>query len=495
MNKKILIRGVSFLLSASVLFGLSACGNSNNGGSGNGDMERINAENNNYEAATVYQTEGNNAISFDILGGEEVMPIGVFYGPYGTSSSVSENGVVTPDYLTDEIFTLLKDSGVNYIGHSQDQWSTSKNNVIKALSLCEEYGLGYFVNDATLVSVETAEAMTEKIKDYIDLPNVLGVHMRDEPKLEDSEQYKRAVAAFGESVKGKKKYAYINLLPSYTNGTDLGGTHYNYMSTYAKDVNLPFVSYDNYPFTKKDQGTTSAIPNSYFNDLSTARKVADENGKPFWVYVQAGGQWEPKIGVASDPLFPNEGETLWNVNTSLAYGATSIQYFPFIQPVQFSDAGEDGRDYTRNGMIGVAGNVNRWYYYVQKANKQIAAIDHILMKSVSEGVIATGYWKDRISAEDKPDANSDYWRELKGVTSSGSTGVIIGCFDYNYTGDNSHSAFYVVNGSSTEKQTVTLTFDKKYGFDFIQRAETFGVAGKTIKITLEGGEGVMLALR
>ena len=491
MNRKLFTKISALLLSGSILLNFASCGK------GKDEMEKINAANNNYKAAPVYQAEENDAISFKVIGGEEVMPIGVFYGPYGLSnaSSVSENGVVTPDYLTDEIFTLLKDSGVNYISHSQDQWNTSRDNVRKALSFCEKYGIGYFVGDGRLAYTETAELMTERIKDYIDHPNVLGVNLRDEPTLADAEQYKKAVAAFNESVGDKEKYAYVNLLPSYSSTSSLGGTHYNYMSTFINDVNLPFVSYDNYPFTFKDQGTTSAIPSNYFNDLSTARKVAQENHKPFLVFIQAGGQWESMIGVASDPLFPNEGETLWNVNTSLAYGATSIQYFPFLQPVQFSDAGEDGKDYTRNGMIGVAGNVNRWYYYVQKANKQIAAIDHILMKSVSKGVIATGYWKDRMIAEDKPDANSEYWRELKGVSSSGQTGVIIGCFDYNYTGDKSHSAFYVVNGSATEKQTVTLTFDKKYGFDLIQRAETFGVAGKKIKITLEGGEGVMLALR
>lgn len=489
MKRNILIKGVAFLLSASVLLSLTSCG-------GSDEMEEINAKNNNYKTATVYTAESNNSISFDVLGGDEVMPIGVFYGPYGLdTSSASENGVVTPNYLTDEIFTLLKDSGVNFIAQAQDEWGSGKNNVLKALSLCEKYGIGYFVEDTTLINVETAEDMTNKIKDYIDNEYVLGVHMKDEPKLSDSGKYQKAVSAFNESVSGKNKYAYINLLPSYASSSSLGGSHYNYMKTYISDVNLPFISYDNYPFTKQDQGTTGAIPNSYFNDLSTARKVSSENGKPFWVYVQAGGQWESQIGVASDPLFPSEGETLWNVNTCLAYGATSIQYFPFLQPTQFSDAGEAGKDYTRNGMIGVAGNINRWYYYVQKANKQISAIDHILMKSVNKGVIATGYWGDRLSEDDKPDSESDYWRELTNVSSSGVTGVIIGCFDYNYSENKSHSAFYVVNGSSTEKQTITLTFDKKYGFDLIQRAETFGVAGKTITITLEGGEGVMLALR
>ena len=476
-------------MSGCVLLSLVACGD--------GNMEKINEANNNYKAAKTYEAGSSDAITFEVLGGEEVMPLGVFYGPYGAvnSSSASENGIVIPDYLTDDIFKLLKDSGVNFIGQSQDQWHAHKENIRKSLSFCEKYGIGYFISDGRIANSKTAEEMATKLNEYIDIPNVLGVHLRDEPSLSDADEMKKIVEMFDRSVGDKGKYIYVNLLPSYSSNSHLGGTHYNYMSTFTKDVNLPFVSYDNYPFTFKDQGTTTAIPNNYFNDLSTARKVAKENGKPFWVYIQTGGQWEPMIGVASNPIFPEEGETLWNINTSLAYGAKAIQYFPFLQPVQFSDAGEAGKDYMRNGMIGVAGNVNRWYYYVQKANKQIDAIDHILMKSESKGVIATGYWKDRLAKEDKPDANSDFWRELKDVSSTGETGVIIGCFDYNYEGNRSRSAYYVVNGSSTEKQTITLKFDDKYGFDLIQRAKSFGVAGKNITITLEGGEGVMLALR
>ena len=113
--KRLFIKGCALLLSGCVLLSLAACGD--------GNMEKINDANNNYKAAKTYEAGSNDAITFEVLGGEEVMPLGVFYGPYGlgNSSSASENGIVTPDYLTDEIFKLLKDSGVNFIGHSQDQ--------------------------------------------------------------------------------------------------------------------------------------------------------------------------------------------------------------------------------------------------------------------------------------------------------------------------------------------------------------------------------------
>ena len=71
-----------------------------------------------------------------------------------------------------------------------------------------------------------------------------------------------------------------------------------------------------------------------------------------------------------------------------------------------------------------------------------------------------------------------------------STNSVIGCFDYL-----GGTAFYVVNHSPTSKDKVTLEFDKKYGMDITQRGRKVGVAGKSVTLTLEGGEGVLVVLR
>lgn len=470
--------------------GLAGCG-------AGGNMQLI--DGNNYKKASVRNASTYYSETFDITGGSDVMPLGVWWGPYSSSSGDTVNGNTQPDYITDEMFELLVDSGVNFIAVTADQYPNNQNGIMEVLDFCEKYDVGYFVQDKRIGTAKNAAEVNNLVSDYIDHPACLGVHFKDEPFRADFEDVYAAFNVFHDYVDEykKDKMAYVNMLPSYAGTDRLGGSYYDYMSDYAKNTDVKFLSYDNYPLRSKDQGTTTSIALNYFSDLSTTRKVANENEIPFWVFVQAGGQWEEKRGLPSDPLFPNEGETLWNVNTCLAYGAKSIQYFTFLQPTYFAEAGGNNRDYQRNGMIGAMGNKTQYYYYIQKANQQIKAIDHILMNSAHMGIFATGFWSDRLETADKPaGAKERSWRELTNITSSNEEmGVIVGCFDYNFEGGKSRSAYYVVNTDSTEKQEVTLSFDKKYGYDIIQRGESIGVTGKTITLTLERGEGVMVALR
>ena len=139
--------------------------------------------------------------------------------------------------------------------------------------------------------------------------------------------------------------------------------------------------------------------------------------------------------------------------------------------------------------MGIAGNINQWYYYIQKANKQIQAAAPVLMHSANVGIVATGETAQKIPSRDKLGLP---WRELQSVSgvnaSTGKAvpeGVMVGCFDYK-----GGTALYVVNCSSTEKQKITLKFDEKYGMDVVQRATSVGVAAKELTLTVERGEGV-----
>lgn len=466
----------------------SACGKNDSA------MELI--QGNNYTPADVREAEPVYSVTYDLLG-DNVMPLGVWWGPYGSVAGDEINGVTKPDYLTDEMFRLLKDSGVNFISCSPDQFPDARGSILKTLELCEKFDIGYFVQDSRLMTVEDAETAETLVQEYIEHPNCFGVHLTDEPFIEEMEGLRTPYRVFSETKYAGNKQLYVNMLPSYSGTDRLGGTHYDYLTKFLETTNSPFLSYDNYPFRMQNTGTTYGLPSSYFKDLSVVRKVANEHEIPFWVFVQAGGQWEEQVGKPSLPLFPNEGETLWNINTCLAYGAKSIQYFTFLQPTHFANAGGNLRDYQREGMVGVMGNKTQWYYYIQKANQQIAAIDHILMNSAQKGVLATGFWADRIAESDKPsDCGERSWRELQNISSDNEeTGIIIGCFDYSFEKEKSRSAYYIVNTDVTNKQKVTLHFDKKYGYDIIQRGKSVGVTGKTVTLTLERGEGVMLALR
>ena len=52
-----------------------------------------------------------------------------------------------------------------------------------------------------------------------------------------------------------------------------------------------------------------------------------------------------------------------------------------------------------------------------------------------------------------------------------------------------------MNYSRKDKAHVTLNFNKKYGYEVIQRAVSTEVAAKNLPLTLEAGEGVLVVVK
>ena len=451
------------------------------------DMEII-TENTKYVRATRGEVIENYSLSFDIIGGSDVMPIGSWWGPY-VHDGESINGVTLPNYYDDYFFELAKNSGINVFTVNPNIYASYVQETIELLKKCEEYNIGIFVNDARLrdSSDNAISKIRERVSEYYMYDSCLGVHMTDEPLANRFDDIAKIYRAYDE-LGIDNKYLYTNMLgasnsTNYNYSGDTSLMNYEeYLNLYLEKVQPKFLSYDHYLFKKQND---SIMNSAYFTSLSIVREFANANKIPFWVFVQAGGQHE-EYEIETKPVFPNEAEMLWNVNTSLAYGAKSIQYFTFLQPKQFTYALNGERDYTRNGMVGAMGNINEWYYYAQKANKQIAAIDHVLMNAASMGIIKGGVAANTCIIGSEV-IESGQFRELIGVEASD---YIIGCFDYF-----GETALYVVNNSVTEKNDIKLIFSDKYGYDIIQRAEKFSVAGKTITLTMEKGEGVLITLK
>lgn len=424
------------------------------------------------------------SVSYDIIGGDDVMPIGGWWGPY-TPTDASVNGQLLPDYVTDEYYQLIRDCGINVITATPDEYGNSVASVEKSLSLAEKYNMGYFVNDGFMGDVNNIPAFERRLSLYYDSPACIGVHVADEPRTELFERLGQVFDAYN-ALGYTDRHFYVNLFPNYAG--DLTGTGENisyeeYVSRFLEQVDTPFLTYDHYVFNSVDEGNRNAV--RYFTNLSIARKKAAEYEIPFWVFVQAGGQWnDDGIGLESTEIYPNEGEMLWNINSSLAYGAKSIQYFTIIQPEKFSFVSEDERDFERNGLIGAAGNLNRWYFYAQKANRQIAAVDHVLMNAANMGVIGVGEVADRCITGDE---RLTSFRELERIEGEN---VLVGCFDFF-----GRTALYIVNNSTVEKQEITLRFSDRYGYEVIQRAQTVEIAGNSFTLTMEAGEGVLVVLK
>lgn len=415
--------------------------------------------------------------SFEIIGGKDVMPIGTYSGP---STGGIVNAYLIESMVNDESFVIYKDLGINMFNASLDA-AEAGDNVAKMLELCSKYKMGFFVKDSRFlnesnVTQKTEEEIEEHMRKYLKYDSYCGIVARDEPDMATIDNY----AIFNEKFRNisfSEMYdIYYNALPIYSSAEQLGTESYEeYARYYIEKLKLDYFSYDFYPF-----GATHRLRTDYFENLSIVKNLCDDYRLPFWSFIQCGASFEGHVS----ECVPNEGEFIWNVNTCLAYGTKGVQYFTLSQPSFFLDP-DDELGATREGIFGYYNNKNEWYYYARKINRQIAAVDEVLMNASNQGVIFHGESPTKVS--DGKEVIKEF-RQLKTVAGDDS---LIGCFDY-YGG----TAFYVVNNSFENKDAkVQMRFDGEYGFDVIQRAETVTVVGNTLQLRLDAGEGALVVIK
>ncbi len=455
------------------------------------------------------------AVSYEITGGDEVMPIAGFYVPYSSGGSV--DGHSMPDFLTEEVFQELEDCGINTFVYGIDRWSTGGENTAlkKALDLCEEHSIGYYVSayevmaqlgsHTTKYPVEQMdmgflESLINEISDDGKRKGFIGLHALDEPFSHEIDNLSVLFKAFYDLtiVKERGYDLFANALGTWEGDNNFYGydaplTYDEYMQKFFEELKgIKMLSATQYPFTSANT-SEEEISSNLYSLLAKYRKYAKDNNVSHWRMLQAGGQWnDDQQWIESVSPYPSEGELLFDVNTSLAFGAKGIQYFPLIQPFYF--AYEKGGTYdfdNRNGLIGADGNLTRWYYYAKRANTEIQAIDHVLMKSSNEGVIVHGDAAKKyvVGSGDLEGAyiEEGKWREL---TSISGKDCIVGCFDYL-----GGTALYVVNYSRTEKSDIELSFSDNYRYEVIQRGVSADVVGNYIPLTLDTGEGALIVLK
>lgn len=442
-------------------------------------------------------------LTFDFIGGEDVMPVGGYWGPYQSGGTV--NGQILPDLLSEQIYEALADAGINMIVRSADNATVRDYAAVEyGLGLAEKYGIGVFTpvsdleqiagqrstykaGDPLPFSLNDYQNMIQKFSNY---NSFLGVSVTDEPLWNSMDGLKRAFGLFEEIGFGNEYVSYCNVLGS--ENASFGDSSVDadmYFDKLFGDIKIPYFSATGYYYTQKD--TPDAQLATLFNALSSMRSSANAYGIPLWRMLQAGGNWNDSLNdKPSVPVYPNEGELLFDVNIALAYGCKAIQYFPLVQPSHFAYASGGTYDFHRNGLIGAAGNKTEWYYYAQKANKQIAAIDHVLMNAANMGLIAHGDKAVALSHSydsTRTEFLGDSFRQLTSVTGDD---CYVGCFDYK-----GGTALYVGNYDRNNKSNVTLNFADNYGYEVIQRAKTAEVMGKSLNLTLECGEGVLVVLK
>lgn len=437
------------------------------------------------------EKEESRAVSISFLGGKDVMPITGYIGPY--QLNYSADGYTFPDYITDEYFQMIADAGINLIVYSFTDYANSPELVKKNLELGEQFGIGIFVTDSNVLDKVnnesvTADEVAAELVNYSDYASFCGMYLVDEPQTTyyQTRDGSRLLPKYGKLSKVLQKdldiLCYNNLFP-VINMDQNKELYERYVKEVCETIQPKVLCWDFYPFDSWREGDMSV----YFWNMDLMRTTAEERNIPFWAFIQAGAQWnDDELKFDSEtPYYPNESQFDWNVNTCLAFGAQGIQYFPLFQPLHFAYAESTEWDFERNGMIGVVGNKNQWYYYAQTMNKHIAAIDEVLMNSVNKGVIVSGKQAGDDTKMTSCIIESGSFQELKSVTGD----ALVGCFNYN-----GKTALYVVNYSMEYAQKIILKFDGTQSIKIVQNAEKSYVNGKNLTLDMAAGEGVLLVL-
>lgn len=432
--------------------------------------------------------EESRAYAIDYLGGKDVMPITGYFGPYPHAYEGF------PDYFTEEIYKLTAEAGINLMVYSCADYATTPELVEKNLEYGEKFGVGVFVTDNSIVENRTPEALTassvaKQMANYKDHKAFCGMYVVDEPTAtyycdaDGSRLMEKYEKVANILQKEMDTLCYLNLLPIVNMEEDCKKNYERYVAEFCDTLQPKVVMWDMYPFDKKREGKMEV----YFYNMDVIRKAAMERNLPFWAFIQAGSQWNDEWDRFNSvkPYYPNEAQFDWSVNTSLAFGVQGIQYFPLVQPYQFTMTKSSEGDFERNGILGAMGNKNQWYYYAQTINKHIAAIDEVLMHAVNKGVIASGKQAVKDLEYTTCVIEAGNFEELQSVTGDS----LVGCFNYQ-----GKTALYVVNHSFENAQQITLEFDGVQNMKLIQNAKKAQASGKTLTLDMAAGEGVLVVI-
>lgn len=430
------------------------------------------------------ELEGYNYWTFSQLG-RDVMPIVGFNTPNASSADLGRTeGEVSQISL--ESYQMMKDCGFNVACGWWNDWNgvALHDDIKSELDYAEQVGMVYIVHHNKALKT-TSENDFAAYQEYMSKPAYGGTIIIDEPGAVNFADIAKATAVWKNSAY-KDTLAYVNNLPNYAQmwqledcqgtGGSYQGSFSNYqewLQLYLNTVKPQVFSYDYYPYHYND---ASFFRDGWFENLSNVRYYTAKANVPFWVYGQV-GVWK-EYGASEVRRKLSYGETAFQYNTMLAYGAKGIQYYNYFTPPNYTV--ENG--YT--ACVTTKGEKTDYYDYVQKINRQISAVDHVLMMSKWQGVIPINQSMSPISAGD---VLSSYGA-LTGATGVGD--AIVGCFEYRDIG----YAYYIASNNVHTGATVTLQFDGTYNLTKVQDATETQSTGNSISVSLPAGEGVLIVV-
>ncbi len=437
-------------------------------------------------------TEYVNSVYYNQDAQGKVMPIGSWIAP--STWNGSKDGVYYSDYgmetnfLQEKYFDMIEELGINLLTQCEKDYnSLSKNDVLKCLSLAEQYNINMYVTDSGILdNITSAADLAARLNEYSAYGSFAGIHVTDEPKTSYFYQdtSNKTIDAIMNKTSLLNGFAnligYVNLFPGYKSIT---GSYVRYLDEYIAKCNPKTLSFDYYPFSVGDSIESC---NHYFGNLSVIREKALANNLSFMGCIGTGEDYTQAAIYTNDEL-PTAEQLAWNVNTMLAYGAKGYNWFTLIQPWYFAlegDGSVEGMDFDRCGLIGANGEPTRNYSAAKEINAWTGVVDSVLMDSESIDVLAKGTY-----AQSNTGITGSNYGDMSFTVSDETYGAIVGVFNYNGS-----KAYYVVNNNVNKSQDITLNFTNAHNLTVIENNAN-GQSQKnanTVTLNIDAGKAALV---
>ncbi len=265
------------------------------------------------------------------------------------------------------------EQGVKDLGESGIDLVFGVDNDREMLDLFEKYGVsavvggvvpgwfgGHGENAGTMCETNKREAYINGINAFVDHPAIVGIDAGDEPSSLDFPYYGQMIELMKELA--PSKFPYLNIYPSYgmlasnteeQTEKELGvPTYKDYVDIYAKNVNLPYLSFDHYYLTSS--------PDRLFSDLKTAADCCKEYGKKLYAVLQ--------VNSLDPDHFVTEEELAFQAFSAMAYGASAVSWACY-------SAG-----WWNHNVLDADGNKTEQYEKMKKVNHKMIALSKEYIK-------------------------------------------------------------------------------------------------------------------
>ena len=416
-----------------------------------------------------------------------------------------------PDKTNDLTASLkiLERGGINIVINSNLAWIDDVRKVKRAFEKLNNSNLRWMVqivNDCEddFIYQNSNDETNINIKNYLKEFNedyVYGWYLWDEPGKnrkacsllnlipnDDNADINTLSKQIRSDTLFNKKLDYVNLFPTYWEGTPTSEDYENYIDAFinSQEYKPRVLCFDHYPFQKSEYG---GFRKDYYLNLELIRKKSLEYNIPFWMLVFSSEHDKYKK--------PTFAEISFQVYSALAYGAKGIGYYLFSKGwEQFGNKSWILEDYLDNSEVqdSLHGPL---FVPVQKLNRNVQTLGKFLLNLKSIEIIHTSDYPNQQKEITQKVLKSNQSNSLikQVINSDGANTdpkLLIGVFEEINNPSSEGKYLLIVNKDLTSSSKIIVSLSKMHSiflFDKETGEKKFININENITSTILSGSG------